>query len=46
MPWFQKCAVIAANANDQKTANDWIARTIKAQDGVIGRANQWVAANK
>jgi hypothetical protein len=46
MPWFQKCAVTAANPIDKKTANDWIARTIKAHDGVVGRANSWMGTHK
>lgn len=34
----------ASTTTDKQTVKTWIARAIKAKDGTIGRANQWVAS--
>jgi len=43
---FKTALGAAKNASERQTANTWIARSIKAQDGTIGRANEWITAAK
>jgi tetratricopeptide (TPR) repeat protein len=41
----QQALAQAVDAKDISAANELIARCYKAQDGTIGRANAWIAAN-
>ncbi len=41
----KQALAIANNPKEITTANELIARCYKAQDGTIGRANGWIAAN-
>jgi hypothetical protein len=41
----KQALAIAATPQEITTANELIARCYKAQDGTIGRANGWIAAN-
>jgi len=43
---FKKALSAAKTNEDKQTANTWIARSLKAQDGTIGRANDWITGAK
>jgi len=39
---FKKAVSEAKTPEERQTANTWVARAIKAEDGTIGRANEWI----
>lgn len=42
--FFKQALTAAGTPEEKQAANMWIARAIKAQDGTIGRANQWITS--
>jgi len=43
---FNTALAAAKNASEKQAASTWVARAMKAQDGTIGRANEWVTNRK